>query len=202
MFLEARDGEVVTRPIKGTRALGAGLAETQAAARELESNAKERAELNMIVDLERNDLGRVCEYGSVRVASAGAVQVLPGLLHRTAEVRGRLRAGTTLGELLEATFPGGSITGAPKLRAMELIAELENAPRGAYCGTIGWVGFDGALQLNIAIRTAQYSASKKTACYFAGSGIVADSDPQCEYEETLLKARGFLAAVNGVVECR
>ena len=199
LFLEVRGGEVVTRPIKGTRALGAGAAETLDAARELETNAKERAELNMIVDLERNDLGRVCEYGSVRVESAGAVQVLPGLLHRTAAVRGRLRAGVTLGELLAATFPGGSITGAPKVRAMELIAELEGVSRGAYCGAIGWVGFDGDLQLNIAIRTAQYSAAKKAACYFAGSGIVADSEPLREYEETVLKARGFLKAVNGVV---
>jgi len=195
MFLRTRSGQVETRPIKGTRPRGTSLSETLAARRELESSEKERAELNMIVDLERNDLGRVCTYGSVHVDSSGDIEELPTLLHRTASVTGRLRPGTTVGGLLAATFPGGSITGAPKRRAMEIISELESVPRGPYCGAIGWVGVDGNLDLNIAIRTAVCDQKKGEARYFAGAGIVADSDPEKEYDETLLKAAAFFRAV-------
>ena len=196
LFLHTRSGIVVTRPIKGTRPRGATVSEHDCVRRELIGSAKERAELNMIVDLERNDLGRVCIHGSVKVDSSGEVEELPTLLHRTATVSGRLRPRTMVGELLAATFPGGSITGAPKLRAMEIIAELESTPRGPYCGAIGWVGARGDLELNIAIRTAICDEAKGTARYFAGSGIVADSEPEKEYEETLLKAAAFFSAVN------
>ena len=195
LFLSARSGRILTRPIKGTCARGATPSEDASARRALEGSAKERAELNMIIDLERNDLGRVCVHGSVAVESSGEIEELEALLHRTASVSGRLLPGTTVGELLAATFPGGSITGAPKLRAMEIIAELESVPRGPYCGAIGWVGADGDLDLNIAIRTATVDEEKGTARYFAGSGIVADSDPVSEYRETLLKATAFLRAV-------
>lgn len=190
-FLRVRGGEVTTRPIKGTRPRG-----VENAARDLASSEKERAELNMIVDVERNDLGRVCEYGSVRVDTPGEIETLPTLLHRTASVSGRLRRGTTFGELMEATFPGGSITGAPKLRAIEIINELETFERGPYCGAIGWLGRDGNLDLNVAIRTALCDPEQRLAHYFAGAGIVADSNPEREFEETLLKAAPFLKAVN------
>ena len=197
LFLRVRQGEVLTRPIKGTRPRGVTPFDNDAARRELDTSEKERAELNMIVDLERNDLGRVCSYGSVRVASSGEIEELPTLLHRTAAVTGRLRPGTTVGELLAATFPGGSVTGAPKIRAMQIIAELETVPRGPYCGAIGWIGTDGNLDLNIAIRTAVCDTANGTARYFAGSGIVADSDPEKECDETLLKAAPFFRAVAG-----
>ena len=195
LFLHVTGNTVLTRPIKGTRALGATALETAAARDELESNSKERAELNMIVDLERNDLGRVCDFGSVRVDSPGEIEALPTLLHRTATVSGRLRPGTTMGELLEATFPGGSVTGAPKIRAMQLIPQLESQSRGAYCGAIGWAGLNGGLELNIAIRTAVVDTINGMAHYYAGSGIVADSDPAREFEETLLKAAPFFQAI-------
>ncbi len=161
---------------------------------------KERAELNMIVDLERNDLGRVCEYGSVRVISPGRVQQLPTLFHRVATVSGRVRPGSTIGDILRATFPGGSITGAPKHRAMQIIRELEPGPRGPYCGAIGWIGFDGAMELNIAIRTAVCDGRQRQAHYHAGSGIVSDSDPEAEYQETLHKAAAFFRATNATLQ--
>ncbi len=195
LFLRVRGSRVETHPIKGTRPRGGTAAEAFAARVELDTSAKERAELNMIVDLERNDLGRVCSYGSVGVESAGTVVELPTILHRTAVVSGERRPGTTVGELLGATFPGGSITGAPKVRAMQIIAELEPVPRGPYCGAIGWVGLNGSLELNIAIRTAVCDAARGEAHYFAGSGIVADSDPRKECEETLLKAQPFFDAI-------
>jgi para-aminobenzoate synthetase component I len=196
LFLRVRGDQVVTCPIKGTRPRSTDAVQDEAARRDLESNAKERAELNMIVDLERNDLGRVCKYGSVRVDHPGEVQQLPTLYHRIASVSGTLREDVDTIALLRAMFPGGSITGAPKIRAMQLIAELEPHERGPYCGAIGWLGCNGDLDLNIAIRTAVHDAVTGTASYHAGSGIVADSDPDAEYEETLHKAAAFLRAVN------
>lgn len=192
LFLRLRGREVLTRPIKGTSPLGAG--------RSLNDSPKERAELNMIVDLERNDLGRVCEYGSVRVQSAGEIEVLPTLLHRVAAVTGRLRRNCSAFSLLKAAFPGGSVTGAPKKRAMEIIAELEHSPRGPYCGAIGWIGLDGDMDMSIAIRTALYDGSRQLLHYHAGSGIVADSDPAREYDETLQKAAAFFRATSSSLE--
>lgn len=194
-FLRGRFGKITTRPIKGTRPRGETSMDSERSKHDLASSEKERAELNMIVDLERNDLGRICTFGSVRVEHNGEIEELPTLFHRSASISGQLRMGTTIGAVLEATFPGGSITGAPKLRAMEIIAELEPEPRGPYCGAIGWVGTDGNFDLNIAIRTAVVDPVRQEACYFAGSGIVADSIPDKECEETLLKAAAFFKAI-------
>jgi para-aminobenzoate synthetase component 1 len=171
---------------------------------------KDRAELNMIIDLERNDLGRVCEYGTVRVASAGELETCPTVFHRTATIIGRLRGDADAIDLLRATFPGGSVTGAPKVRAMQIINELEPHPRGPYCGAIGYLSLDGDLQLNLAIRTmlvqtvagnqrpmaAGRQQTRSCATLHVGSGIVADSDPQEEYDELQAKAAGMLAALN------
>lgn len=178
---------VVTRPIKGTRPRKPGMDE------ELRKSLKDQAELNMIVDLERNDLGRVCRVGSVRVTEARAVEAHPTVFHGAATVEGVLRDGVGLVDLLAATFPGGSITGAPKIRAMQIIDELEPVRRGPYCGAIGYLSADGALQLNIAIRTM--IVAHGSVHVPVGGGIVADSDPAAEYEETLVKARAMLEAL-------
>lgn len=193
LFLQHRHGRVITRPIKGTRPRGQSGADDARQCRELECSAKDHAELNMIIDLMRNDLGRVCEFGSVRVTDAGRIETLPTLYHRTATVEGVLRSDGGAGDLLRAAFPGGSVTGAPKIRAMQIIDELEPAPRGVYCGSIGFVGLDGFLSLNIAIRTLIHTGT--TVQFHAGSGLVADSDPEQEYAEILAKARALFAAV-------
>jgi para-aminobenzoate synthetase component 1 len=146
----------------------------------------------MIVDLERNDLGRVAEFGTVRVCEASRLETFPTVHHLTSTVEARLRQGYGLIELLRATFPGGSITGAPKIRAMQVINELEPVARGIYTGSIGYFGFDGSLDLNIAIRTLVETGGY--AYYSAGGAIVADSDPEEEYCETLHKARPFFSA--------
>jgi len=200
LFLKRRGESILTRPIKGTRPRGTSPVEDARSKSELSLNAKERAELNMIIDLERNDLGRVCDYGTVRVLSDGDIEELPTLYHRVAEIEGRLRPGCSIEDLLNATFPGGSITGAPKIRAMQIIDELERSPRGPYCGAIGWLGTDGDLELSIAIRTALYDGARKQVHYHAGSGIVADSDPRQEYEETLHKAAAFLRATQATLD--
>ena len=198
LFLSLRGNEVITRPIKGTRPLGGTEEQSAVARRDLESSVKEIAELNMIVDLERNDLGLVCDYGSVRVLSSGEIEKLPTLFHRVATVTGRLHSRYSGADLLAAAFPGGSVTGAPKIRAMRIIEELEPSSRGPYCGAIGWIGLDGDLDLSIAIRTALYDGNQRIAHYFAGSGIVADSKPAQEYEETLYKAAAFFRATSSV----
>ncbi|MBI3829547.1 MAG: aminodeoxychorismate synthase component I [Planctomycetes bacterium] len=195
LFLSMRSREVLTRPIKGTRRRGASPEEDARLAAELEASAKERAELTMIVDLERNDLGRVCDYGSVRVVATGELEKHPTVFHRVAAVAGRLHHRRGVRELLRATFPGGSVTGAPKIRAMQIIEELEPSRRGPYCGAIGWLGADGDLELNLSIRTALIDERAQRAWYQAGGGIVADSDPEKEYEETLAKAAAFFKAV-------
>lgn len=195
LFLSMRSREVLTRPIKGTRPRGATPDEDARLAAELEASAKERAELTMIVDLERNDLGRVCDYGSVRVVTTGELEKHPTVFHRVAAVAGRLHHRCGVRELLRATFPGGSVTGAPKIRAMQIIEELEPTRRGPYCGAIGWIGSDGDLELNLSIRTALIDENAQRAWYQAGGGIVADSDPEKEYEETLAKAAAFFKAV-------
>jgi para-aminobenzoate synthetase component 1 len=185
------DGDrIATLPIKGTRRRGGN------ANGPLAADAKERAEHVMIVDLERNDLGRVCRDGSIEVADLFAERAYPLLVHMVSEVRGRLRPGVGLATVLRALFPGGSITGAPKIRAMEIIEELEPAPRGFYTGAVGWTEPDGRSVFNIAIRTAVLDAAG--LCYWAGGGIVADSRAADEYAETLLKTEALLHALRGM----
>ena len=200
LFLDLRRRRVVTRPIKGTRRLYPGDEAANARAREeLIRSAKDRAELVMIVDLERNDLGRVSEYGTVRVTEPRTVEAYAAVYHTVATVEGRLHAGKDVVDLLKATFPGGSITGAPKVRAMQIIAELEPTRRGVYTGAVGYLAPPsrddpaGRCALNIAIRTL--IASGDTVHVQVGGGIVADSDPQAELQETSDKARAMLAAL-------
>jgi len=184
-------GVVETRPIKGTRPRGADAAADRAAAIELSAAAKDRAEHVMIVDLERNDLGRVCRAGSVEVASLTRVVSLPTVHHLISTVRGQLRPEIGLAALLAATFPGGSVTGAPKRRAMQIIDELEPAPRGVYTGATGWLGAAGDLDLAIAIRTAVIRGGQLGLS--VGGGIVVDSTAEGELLETEVKARAFAA---------
>jgi para-aminobenzoate synthetase component 1 len=193
-FLEVSPaGEVVTRPIKGTRPRGKTPAEDAELARDLATSAKDRAENVMIVDLLRNDLGRVCEFGSVAVPRVCEVESFASVQHLVSEVRGQLRPGLTALDALRAAFPGGSVTGAPKVRAMEVIAELEPTARGPYCGGFGCVGFDGAADTSILIRTL--TAGRGYLQFPVGGGITSDSDPAAEYEETLHKAAGLLRAL-------
>jgi para-aminobenzoate synthetase component 1 len=190
---EGRARRVEAWPIKGTRARGATAAEDARLRRELQRSAKDAAENVMIVDLLRNDLGRVCRYGTVEVAALCEVQEHPTLFHLASKVRGRLRAEVSAGELLRATFPCGSITGAPKLRAMEIIDDCERAPRGLSMGALGYFSFDGRIDLSVAIRTMTVRSG--LARFNVGGGIVAESDPEAEYEESLVKARALLSAL-------
>jgi para-aminobenzoate synthetase component 1 len=193
-FLRLTGDLVQTRPIKGTRRRGATLAEDAALANELLSSVKDRAENVMIVDLERNDLGRICRYGSVKVTELAILENYPTVFHLTSTVEGRLSPGKGAIELLKATFPGGSITGAPKVRAMEIIDELEPTRRSVYTGSIGYLGFNGDMDLNIVIRTVLVKGGK--AYFQVGGGIVYDSEPEAEYQETLDKARALIQALN------
>ena len=181
-------------PIKGTRPRGRDAAEDARRRAELLASAKDRAENVMIVDLMRNDLGRVCRYGTVEVAELCALQEHPSLFHLVSKVRGILREGVTAGELLRAAFPCGSITGAPKLRAMELLDEIEPCARGLSMGSIGYFTPAGAADLNVAIRTITFGPDG-AARFHVGGGVVADSDPAAEYAETLVKARALLRAL-------
>jgi para-aminobenzoate synthetase component 1 len=192
-FLRVADGEVETRPIKGTRPCGATAEEDRRRVAELLASAKDRAENVMIVDLLRNDLGRVCAYGSVRVPVVCGLETYRYVHHLVSEVRGRLRPGLGPVDLLRAAFPGGSVTGAPKIRAMEIIAELEPTARGPYCGSLGYIGFDGGMDTNILIRT--FTQGRGWVQFPVGGGIVADSTPEVEYEETWHKAEGLLRAL-------
>ncbi|MDA1053896.1 MAG: anthranilate synthase component I family protein, partial [Planctomycetota bacterium] len=193
-LLLAVDGRrATTRPIKGTTARSTDPVEDAAAVAALRASAKERAELAMIVDLERNDLGRVATPGSVTVGEFPEVESYRNLHHLVAEVSAELRSGLDGGDALEALFPGGSITGAPKVRAMEIIAELEPTARGPYCGSLGYIGFDGSMDLSILIRTI--TAGRGWWQMPVGGGIVAQSNPQQEYEETWHKATGMLKAL-------
>ncbi len=191
-FLRVRDRKVETRPIKGTRPRGLSAAEDKQRAAELLASPKERAELLMIVDLERNDLGRVCVPGSIKVEELYRVEPHPTVFHLVATVSGKLRAECDVLDVLRAAFPGGSITGAPKIRAMQIIAEIEPEPRHVYTGALGYLGFDGNCDLNIAIRTVVLQEERAT--YHVGAGIVADSNPESEYEETLAKGRALQSA--------
>jgi para-aminobenzoate synthetase component 1 len=188
-FLRVADREVETCPIKGTRPRGATPAEDRAHAADLMASSKDRAEHMMIVDLERNDLGRVCQIGTVRVLQLARLRRSRTVQHLISSVRGTLRHDVDLLELLEATFPGGSITGAPKRRAMQIIDELEPAPRGVYTGAIGYVDGSGDVDLSIAIRTA--TVAHGTLSLHVGGGIVAESSPDEELRETYHKARAF-----------
>ncbi len=189
-FLRISGRKVQTRPIKGTRPRGRDDLEDKELARELWESEKDKAELIMIVDLERNDLGRVCEYGSVKVPKLITLETYPTVFHLVSTVEGMLKEDKDHIDCLRACFPGGSITGAPKIRAMEIIDELEPNQRGVYTGSIGYIGFNGETDLNIVIRTMVMTGEK---IYFhAGGGIVADSDPASEYEETLHKARALI----------
>ncbi len=194
-FLRMHGRAIETRPIKGTRPRFADPELDSRSAFELQTSEKEIAELVMITDLERNDLGRVCEFGSVAVTEMLKHERLEQVHHLVSTVTGQLREGADQLDALQACFPGGSITGAPKKRAMEVIAELENVPRGLYTGAMGYLGFNGESQFNIAIRTLVREG--QTLSYGVGAGIVADSIPEMEYEETLQKATGLRMAFGG-----
>jgi len=193
-FIRTRGDWIETRPVKGTRPRGKTPEEDEALANELLSSVKDRAENIMIVDLERNDLGRVCSYGSVKVTELTILEVFPTVFHLTSTVVGRLREDKNCIDLLKATFPGGSITGAPKVRAMEIIDELEPTKRSIYTGNIGYLSFNGDIDLNIAIRTFLVKGSK--AYFQVGGAVVYDSDPEAEYQETLDKGKALVAALN------
>jgi para-aminobenzoate synthetase component I len=192
-FLRLSGSHIVTRPIKGTRPRVADPTRDAQLAYELQTSAKELAELVMITDLLRNDLGKVCEYGSVQVPELAKLEKFAQVQHLVSTVEGRLRPDVTHFAAFASCFPGGSITGAPKFRAMQIIDELEPVSRGPYCGAIGYLGFNRESQLSITIRTA--ICQDGVAHFNVGAGIVADSNPAAEYEETLAKARGFLAAL-------
>jgi para-aminobenzoate synthetase component I len=194
-FYQTRGDLLVTRPIKGTRPRGRSPADDERLAAELRASAKDRAELTMIVDLERNDLGRVCRFGTVRVREPLAVESFAQVHHLVATVEGRLRPGAGPIDVVRALFPGGSITGAPKIRAMEIIDELEPTRRGLYTGAVGYFSRGGASAFNIAIRT--FLVEGPRVSFQVGGGIVADSDPEAEYEETLHKGRGLRAVLEG-----
>jgi para-aminobenzoate synthetase component 1 len=189
-FLKVEGGRVETRPIKGTRPRGADPAEDAALARQLLASEKDRAENLMIVDLLRNDLGRVAKIGSVKVPVLFGLESYTTVHHLVSVVTAELAAGRSAVDLLRAAFPGGSITGAPKIRAMEIIAELEPTARGPYCGAIGYLAATGAMDTNIAIRTLLIDGARIS--FQVGGGIVADSDPEAEYQETLVKARALI----------
>jgi aminodeoxychorismate synthase component I len=192
-FLKISGRGIETRPIKGTRPRFPDPDEDRRSAYELQTSPKEVAELVMITDLLRNDLGQVCEFGSVEVTEMLQLETLAQVHHLVSTVIGTLRPEVDALAALAACFPGGSITGAPKKRAMEIIHELEQAPRGIYCGAIGWLGYNGESSLSIAIRSLVRSG--KRLVYQVGAGIVADSDPEKEYEETLHKAAGIRLAI-------
>ena len=192
-FLQMKNGKIKTRPIKGTRKRGTTPEEDFMLKKELEESSKDQSELLMIVDLERNDLNRVCVPGSVKVTELFEVETYATVFHLIANVEGRLRPDLTVMDLLEATFPGGSITGAPKLRAMEIIDELEHSRRNIYTGSLGYLSLDGDCDFNIIIRTAL--CKDQTFYLGVGGGITCESDPLFEYEETLQKAKALLESL-------
>ena len=194
-FIKVTGDRVETRPIKGTKPRGRTPEEDRALAQGLLQSAKDRAENVMIVDLQRNDIGRVCRYGSVSVTELAILETYPTVFHLTSTVVGQLSEGKTLTDLLKATFPGGSITGAPKVRAMEIIDELEPTRRSVYTGSLGYIGFDGNMDLDIVIRTIIVKNGR--AYYQVGGAIVYDSEPESEYIETLDKGRALMQALTG-----
>lgn len=197
LFVRICDGVISTRPIKGTRPFVVGEdAANRRNYEELLSSEKEKAELDMIIDLERNDLARICEAGSRRVVQGREIEQWASVYHAAATVSGRVKDGLGFCGCLKGIFPGGSITGAPKIASMEIINELEPTARGVYTGSIGFLSVDGSVCLNIAIRTIIIAGGK--AYVQAGGGIVADSESLAEYEETLTKARALLAGIAAV----
>ena len=192
-LVSVRHGHICTRPIAGTHPRSANTEEDQALAQTLVRNPKERAEHVMLVDLERNDLGRICRPGSVRTDESLVVESYRHVHHIVSNISGELNAGVTPAQVIRAVFPGGTITGCPKLRTMQIIAELEGAARGAYTGSMGYINRDGGLDLNILIRTLTLDG--KSVQLRAGGGVVADSDPDRELNETRAKAKGMLAAL-------
>jgi para-aminobenzoate synthetase component 1 len=193
LFLARRGSRLVSRPIKGTRRRGQTPAEDAALARELLESAKDRAEHVMIVDVHRNDLGRVARFGSVQVEQPWALESFATVHHLTSTIVADERDGTAPLDAVRAAFPAGSITGAPKIRAMEVLADLEPHTRGVYTGAIGWIGDHGDFDLSVAIRTATLRGDRVE--FPAGGGIVLDSDPDSEYREVWEKARGLWAAI-------
>jgi para-aminobenzoate synthetase component I len=193
-FLRVQGDRIETRPIKGTMRRGSNPVEDEANARWLMSSEKDHAENIMIVDLERNDLGRICRYGTVKVSELVILEKYPTVFHLTSTVVGQLKESTNRADILKATFPGGSISGAPKIRAMEIIDELEPVRRSVYTGSIGYFSFDGDLDLNIVIRT--FLVKDRQAYFQLGGAIVYDSDPQIEYRETLDKGRALFKALS------
>jgi anthranilate synthase component 1 len=193
MHVRLEGGQATLRPIAGTRPRGANPDDDQRLEAELLADQKERAEHIMLVDLARNDLGRVCSYGSVQVSEMMAVERYSHVMHIVSQVRGRLRPEYDAFDLLRVTFPAGTVSGAPKIRAMQIIEALENTPRGPYAGAVGYFAYDGSMDTCITIRTLLMSG--QTVSIQAGAGIVADSDPDREYEETLNKARALAVAV-------
>ena len=196
LFLRLSGRHILTRPIKGTRPRDADPTRDARLTYELQTSAKEMSELVMITDLLRNDLGRICEYGSVQVPELVRLERYAQVQHLVSTVEGRLRGSVTHFAALASCFPGGSITGAPKIRAMEIIDELEPITRGPYTGALGYLGFNRESQLSIIIRTALVKAGR--VHFHVGAGIVADSNPEAEHDETLAKARGFVAALGAV----
>jgi len=197
-FLKVQGDRVETRPIKGTRPRGRDSGEDNRLASELTHSAKDWAENVMIVDLERNDLGRVCQYGTVNVTELAILETFPTLFHLTSTVVGNLRRGKSNIDLLRATLPGGSITGAPKVRAMEVIDELEPTRRSVYTGSMGYLSFNEDMDINIVIRT--FVAKKGKAYFQVGGGIIYDSDPEAEYGETLDKGKALIQALGLAAE--
>ncbi|MGH2538384.1 MAG: anthranilate synthase component I family protein, partial [Candidatus Promineifilaceae bacterium] len=196
MHVRLEDGVASLRPIAGTRPRGASPAEDAALESELLADAKERAEHIMLVDLGRNDIGRVSRFGTVEVRQMLTVERYSHVMHLVSQVEGRLRPGLDAFDLLRATFPAGTVSGAPKVRAMEIIEALEGRRRGLYAGAVGYFSHDGSLDTCIAIRTMLVQAG--VVNIQAGAGIVADSNPAAEYEECLNKARGLAAAIEQV----
>jgi anthranilate synthase component 1 len=194
VLVRVEDGEVTVRPIAGTRPRGATPSEDEALAQELRGDAKERAEHMMLVDLGRNDVGRVAAYGTVRVTDLLTVERYSHVQHLVSEVRGRLRDGYDALDVFKACFPAGTVTGAPKVRAMEIIDELEPERRGPYAGAVGYVGW-GAVNLDTAITIRSALVLPDRVVVQAGAGIVADSDPAREYQETEAKAQAVLRAL-------
>ena len=194
LFYRTEGDRITTRPIKGTRPRSPDPIEDARLADELTASIKDRAELTMIVDLERNDLGRACRFGSVKVLEPWSVESFEQVHHLVATIEGRLRAGIGPVDVIRAVFPGGSITGAPKIRSMQIIDELEANRRSLYTGAIGYLGLGGLSAFNIAIRTMLVEGDRVS--YQVGGGIVADSDPEAEYQETLDKARGMALALD------
>ncbi len=192
-LLEVRNREISTRPIAGTRPRAANTLADRGLARDLRQHPKEIAEHVMLLDLERNDLGRVCEPGSIEVDEYMSLETYAHVHHIVSNVRGRLRSDVTPGQAIAAVFPGGTITGCPKIRCMQIIGDLERTPRGVYTGSMGYLNRDGSMDLNILIRTLEITG--RSISFRAGAGIVADSVPERELDETRAKARGMVEAL-------